>query len=167
MLALKIIDIKEFMNKLLIRETFDHLEVIESTITTFSTFSINGRYQKDFFDNDVQKSLEESHRNYVTWKEIRSYCLSIIRGKRTPLHFKLIFQLPYTDVCTLLKQSNSTMNPEIIGGLFLNIQFKNKELYCTTGTSFQTFVPDTSLKQIWDSYVVDFFRHNQIPFEEL
>lgn len=167
MLALKIIDIKEFMNKLLIRETFDNFEIIESTITTFNTFTINGRYQKDFFDNDMQKAFEDSKKYYSDWKDLKSYCFSIIRGKRTPLYFKLIFQLPHKDICTLLQNHNSPINPEIIGGLFLNIQFKNKELYCTTGTSFQTFVPDTSIKQIWDSYIIDFFRHNQIPFEEL
>ena len=167
MLALKIIDIKDFMNKLLIKETFDSFEVIESSITTFNTFSINGRYQKDFFDSDVQNSLEENHCHYAPWKELRPYCFSIIRGKRTPLQFKLIFPLPYTQICTLLQEQHSAISPEIIGGLFLNIQFKNHELHCTTGISFQTFIPDSSLKIIWDSYILDFFRNNQILFEEL
>lgn len=167
MLALKINDIKEFMNKLLIKDTFDNFEVIESTITTFSTFSINGKYQKDFFDNDIQKVLEENHCNYAPWKDIKPFCFSIIRGKRTPLQFKLIFQLPFKQIIQLIQESNCMISPELIGGLFLNIQFKNNVLYCTTGISFQTFIPDNTLKQLWDSYIIKFLKANEILFEEL
>lgn len=167
MLALKINDIKEFMNKLLLKEVFDSFEMIESTITTYSTFSIDGRYHKDFFDNDLQKSLEEAHCHYASWKDIRPYCFSIIRGKRTPLQFKFIFQLPFKQIFSLLQEHHCPVSPELIGGLFINIQFKNNELYCTTGLSFQTFVPDQTLKLIWDSYVMDFLRKNEILFENL
>ena len=114
MLALKINDIKEFMNKLLIKDTFDNFEVIESTITTFSTFSINGKYQKDFFDNDIQKVLEENHCNYAPWKDIKPFCFSIIRGKRTPLQFKLIFQLPFKQIIQLIQESNEIKDIEAI-----------------------------------------------------
>ena len=49
MLALKINDIKKFMNLLLIRDTFDHFSLVEANITTFSNFTIDGRLHKDFF----------------------------------------------------------------------------------------------------------------------
>ena len=55
MLALKISDIKDFMNKLLIGEVFDHFSFIESSITTFNTFTIDGKLQHDFFDTDTHR----------------------------------------------------------------------------------------------------------------
>ena len=48
MLALKINDVKEFMNQLLIGETFDHFQLVEASITTFNTFSIDGTLKREF-----------------------------------------------------------------------------------------------------------------------
>ena len=42
MLALKITDVKDFMNKLLIGEVFDRFSLVEASVTTFNTFTING-----------------------------------------------------------------------------------------------------------------------------
>ncbi len=52
MLALKITDIRDFTNKLFIGEVFDKFCLTEASITTFNTFSIDGRLLKDFFDTD-------------------------------------------------------------------------------------------------------------------
>ena len=54
MLAIKINDIKTFMNQLLIGDTFDAFPMAEASIAAFSTFSIDGRINKDFFDTDTQ-----------------------------------------------------------------------------------------------------------------
>ena len=48
MLALKITDIRDFTNKLFIGEVFDKFCLSEATVTTFNTFTIDGRLQKDF-----------------------------------------------------------------------------------------------------------------------
>ena len=53
MLAIKINDIKTFMNQLLIGDTFDAFPMAEASIAAFSTFSIDGRINKDFFDTDT------------------------------------------------------------------------------------------------------------------
>ena len=44
MLALKITDVKDFMNKLLIGEVFDRFSLVEASVTTFNTFTINGNF---------------------------------------------------------------------------------------------------------------------------
>ena len=41
MLALKITDVKDFMNKLLIGEVFDRFSLVEASVTTFNTFTIS------------------------------------------------------------------------------------------------------------------------------
>ena len=43
MLALKITDIRDFTNKLFIGEVFDKFCLSEAVITTFNTFTIDGR----------------------------------------------------------------------------------------------------------------------------
>lgn len=167
MLALKINDVKEFMNQLLIGETFDHFQLVEASITTFNTFSIDGTLKRDFFDTDTCDILDQSSITYSFWKEVKPYCYSIIRGKRTPLHFKIIFQLSKDQTFSVVQNMNSNMAPDLIQGLFLNLQYKNKELLCTTGLSLQTFFPDKTPERLWDLAVLDFFRNRKIAYEEL
>ena len=93
MLALKIIDVKDFMNKLLIGEVFDRFFLVEASVTTFNVFTIDGRLQQDFFDTDTADSLKSKSIDYSLWRDVKPYCFSVIRGKRTPLGFKIIFQL--------------------------------------------------------------------------
>lgn len=167
MLALKINDIKDFMNQLLIGETFDHFEMVETSITTFNTFSIDGNLRRDFFDTNTCTILDQKEISYSFWKEVKPYCFSVMRGKRTPLHFKIIFRLPGAQTRSVLQTMGGTFSPELVKGLFLNLQYRNKELLCTAGVSLNTFLPDKSLEQLWDSMVLDFFRRRHILFEEV
>ena len=93
MLALKITDIRDFTNKLFIGEVFDKFCLSEATVTTFNTFTIDGRLQKDFFDTDSMNRLTEHGRTHSLWKDIRPFCWSVIRGKRTPLSFRIVLHL--------------------------------------------------------------------------
>ena len=167
MLALKIINIKDFMNQLLIKTTFDSFEIVEADITTFNTFSIDGKLRKDFFDTDTCDMLDKNGISYSLWKEIRPYCYSIIRGKRTPLSFKMIFQLPARQMHAILDTPDNTLTPELISGMFLNLHYKNNELFCTTGISLRTFIPTKAPEHLWDAAVLDFLRRKHILFEQM
>lgn len=167
MLALNIIDIKTFMNQLLIGNTFDSFEMTETVITTFNTFTIDGKLHRDFFDTDTCDILDQSGIDYSFWKEIKPYCYSIIRGKHTPLYFKIVFQLPEKQVQKLLQSQNSRISSELVSGMFINLQYKNKELLCTTGIALKTFIPDKSLEQQWDEMVRNFFLKHSISFREM
>jgi hypothetical protein len=167
MKAFKIIDIKDFMNNLLLGENFDSFWVTEATITTFCTFSIDGTLHPDFFDTDNQKILEESGVHTASWKHLRSFCYSVIRGKQTPLSFKIVFQLPASQAASLIQKHGLTISPDLVSGFFLNLQYKNRELTCITGTSLKTFLMDRSAEQLWDSLVPDFLRGQKILFEEI
>ena len=69
MLALKITDQKDFTNKLFLGDTFDLFWLNQAEITTSNLFTIDGRLQTEFFDNDQQEFLGSSHRTYSLWKE--------------------------------------------------------------------------------------------------
>ena len=57
MLALKITDQKNFTNKLFLGDTFDLFWLNQAEIITSNVFSIDGKLQTDFFDNDEQEFL--------------------------------------------------------------------------------------------------------------
>lgn len=73
---------KPSMSHLLLKDTFDQFSFIEGEITTFNKFTIDGYLQKDFFE----EKPEDTHAH---WKDVREFCFQIIRGKRTPLSFKI------------------------------------------------------------------------------
>ena len=166
MLALKIIDVKDFMNKLLIGDVFDRFSFMEASITTFNTFTIDGRLQYDFFDTDTRTALSEKTAEYSPWHDVKAYCFSIIRGKRTPLNFKIVFQLSPEQVKSLLKNEENTADIPV-RNFCLNIQYRNQNLLCTTGVSYSSFSIDKRLEHLWDDSLRIFFSSHHISCERL
>lgn len=166
MLALNIIDVKDFMNKLLIGEVFDRFSFIEASITTFNTFTIDGKLQYDFFDTDTRTAFLEKATEYSLWHDVKSYCFSIIRGKRTPLNFKIVFELSPEQVRSLLKNEGTTENTPV-RNFYLNIQYRNQNLLCTTGVSYSMFSLDKHLEHLWDDSLISFFSSHHISCEKL
>lgn len=160
MLALRILDLKDFTGKLFIGEMFQHFSFVEASFTTFVTYTLDGQLHKEFFDSE-----QEPVRTYCLWEDVQAQCFSIIKGKRTPLNFKIVFQLSAANVEKLLSQSGIALKPEDIYGLYLNCQFDGKQLLCTTGTSLKIFTLDKQLDRVWDEMVRKFFLKNQVAFE--
>ena len=48
MIALQIKHVKDFMSQLLLQDAFDHFLLSEASVTTFASFSIDGRLHPDF-----------------------------------------------------------------------------------------------------------------------
>lgn len=165
MISLKILDVKSFMSKLLIGSAFDTFWLSEASITTFVTYTIDGTLHHDFFDSESAEAQHAEEQSCTTWKEIKPFCFSIMKGKRTPLHFKIVFQLSHTNVQKLLLQSGLSFSPEDIFGLFLNFQFDGSTLTCTTGTSLRFFTMDKTLEHTWEDMLLRFFHQQQIPVE--
>ena len=158
MIALQIKHIKNFMNKLLLQDTFDRFLVSEASITTFTTFSIDGELRPDFFGPEQEGQLRLSGRRQVLWKEIKPFCLSVIRGRRTPLSFKFVFQLPAEEVALLTAKSSPDLSADDVFGLFLNCQYNGEFLTLTTGSSLRLFTLDKSLDNAWDRMLLEFLR---------
>ena len=167
MIALKITDLKDFTNKLFLGETFDAFWLNQAEIITSNIFTIDGRLQTEFFDNDEQEFLTSSHRIFSLWKEVKPFCYSVIRGKRAPLSFKIVLQFSPNKAAALLQNASLSIAPELVTGLYLNLQYKNKTLLCTTGTSLKTFIPGKDLDHLWEQYMMEFFRRNSFSVEEV
>lgn len=165
MLALKINDVKNFMNQLLIGDIFDSFPMAEASVTTFNTFTIDGQINKEFFDTDTQNILANSDSIYSQWKEIKPFFRSIVRGKLPPLQFRIVLQLTPARVSHILKDPEITT--DMVHSFSLNIHYKNKVLICTTGVSLKSFTLNKKYEQLWDSLVLDFFGQLNTPFEHL
>lgn len=161
MISLTLTDIKEFTSQLLLKDTFDNFSFIEGEIVTFNTFHIDGFIQKDFFDTNTE--LPE----YSCWKNVREFCLHIIRGKRTPLSFRFVLSLTPENIARLIAQNKSSLRPEEVHGLYLNLHFDGTQLTCVTGTSLKTFTLDKSLEHVWDEMAEKFLHQKGIPFEKM
>lgn len=161
MISLELTDVKGFMSHLLLSETFDSFSFIEGEITTFNTFKIDGYIQKEFYDSGEER---ESLPAYSPWKNLREYCFSIIKGRRTPLNFRLVFSLSPANTERLAASNAPGLHPGDVQGLYLNIRYDRNHLSCITGTSLKTFTMDKSLEHAWDEMVQKFFRQKQIEF---
>ena len=162
MIALALTDVKECMGKLLLSETFDPFYFIEGEIVTFSTFTMDGYLKKDFYNDE-----NVPEREYALWKDMREFCLSIIKGKRTPLSFKFVLGLSNSNSEKLLLQQELDFKPQDVRGLYINLKYDGQNLQCTTGTAMNLFTMDKSLEQAWDKMVQKFFTQKEIKYEVL
>ena len=166
MIALSIIDVKDFMNKLLIGEVFDRFFLVEASVTTFNTFTIDGRLQQDFFDTDTVAMHKSNLTEYSLWRDVKPYCFSVIRGRRTPLNFRIVLQLSH-------KQTQQILNPSFPDGsvpdcrFCLNLQYRNDSLLCTTGVSYTSFCLDKRPEHLWDEIIRKFLSGQHIAFQVL
>ena len=150
MIALQIADIRVFMKKLLLSETFDRFLLLEGSITTFNTFEIDGTFQKAYYSAEEQDQIGD--RSLSLWSEVRPFCFELIKGKKTPLAFHFTFQLAASNV---------------IRGLLMNLRYDGHTLTCTTGTSLAVFTLDKKLDHAWDDMVRKYFHQQEIPFQQM
>ncbi|MBD5465631.1 MAG: hypothetical protein HDR22_07410 [Lachnospiraceae bacterium] len=166
MTALKITNIKYFMNKLLNSEAFDSFYLEEASITTYNEFTINGRIIQEFYTKEELEDAPALTKEFSLWKELRPLCFSLIRGNRTPVRFKLVFHVGDRFLEKLLSDPLLTLDPALVKSLHLIIKYEAGTLTCITGTAFHTFVMDKSLDSIWDGALKKSFAAMNIECEE-
>lgn len=157
-----IMNTKNCMSVLLLSDRFDSFSFIRGEITTYCTFQIDGTYHPEFFADKEDAGSEP----YVRWSYVREYCLSLIKGKQTPLRFHFILSLSPDQIEALLQRADLPYRSGDIKGLYLNFRFDGTRLLCTTGTSFHTFVLDKSLEHLRDGTVMKLFASKGLEFEE-
>lgn len=164
MIALKMEEMKDFTRKLFVEEVFDWWMMREAVITTYNTFTIDGRIRKGYF---TEQELEEKGIGEMSpWKLVRPVCFSLIKGKRLPESFRITLQLPGTRVEQFLQSVQPDFKAEQVSGLYLNIRYEEQKLYCVTGTSLNVFTLDKKIEQEWDETVKRFLREKEIVYTE-
>lgn len=163
MIALQLLETKDFMNKLLLTDTFDHFCLISATISTFQTVDIDGKVNTDYYSSEELEEMPP----YNTWARIKPFCLELIKGKRTPLSFRITLTLSPSNIENVLQSIDIGISAEQVKGLLLNLKFDGEKILCTTGTSLNIFTLDKRLEQEWDSLAEKFLKKNHIAAMEL
>lgn len=101
----------------------------------------------------------------ASWKELKPFCLSIIKGKKPPLSFKIVLELPRDEVALLIARSGMNIKETDVFGLFLNCQFQSGIITLISGSSLRIFTLDKSLDQAFDMMLRDFLTHQEIEYE--
>ncbi len=145
---------KVFTEKLFIGNDFDNFLVSDVEICMGNTFTISGKINKSFYTDEELAEMTEM--DYVNWAHIKPICFGIIKGKKLPTKFKMVFQLSKDNLEKTLESSGLSYTTEDVNALFLNIRFEKDVLVCTTGLSMKEFTMDKSLEEYWDKTVQKF-----------
>lgn len=164
MIALNIPEVKQFMAKLLTMNTFDDFLLREMELQTFTNFKITGQLNEEFY---TKEELEEkTETDFVQWNDVRNTVFSMIKGNKTPLSLKIVFQLPANSLEELVIRAGGKIQRNEVGGLYLNVRFDKGNLHIITGVAIKTFTLDKTLEQEWDAEVKNILRANGVIFEE-
>ena len=166
MIALKIIEVKDFMNKFLCQDVFDHFLLQEATIQTNAIYHINGTLQSDFYTEEELEEQQLSGLAFLPYGLLRNQCFQIIRGKKTPSSFKFSLLLSPENLKRTLSKTGSSYTEQDISAVFLNVRFQNGILTLITGISYRIFSTDKTLEHEWDALLKLFLKKHAIDFEE-
>ena len=154
MVAIKIKNVKQFMNLLFFGDLFDNCTLEEAVVKTFVTYNIDGAFEKGFFKDEEEPG--ETGDGYVPWKMLKEHCTDLIKGKNTPVFMKFVFH-----------GDSSFLSDPDLKALLLILKYENGTLTLVTGTSFKSFSLDKDTEKLWDRRVTELLRERNVEYEEL
>lgn len=167
MKAFKISDMKNFMNKLLLSDSFDYFLLEEGTIVTFNTFQIDGHIKEEFYTEEKRKDSSICPYSFSMWKELRPLCFQLIKGKKTPLNFKFVLILQPEHMEKILSANGYEDSQKIVKAFTLTVKYDGNEATMITGISTVSFLMDKTPDQLWDNALCKFLDKNNITWEEI
>jgi hypothetical protein len=160
MIAFKIVDVKDFMNKLLIGEVFDNFLLVSFEITNYAKITIDGVKNEAWYEEEVSG-------RYVTWKEVRDKISSLLKGDRVPLGIKGVFRLSEENTDKTAAKLGIKDAAEKDYGLFFTLKFEKGEINIVTGVSVTDFLISKQIGNLWDDDLLKFLKYYQIAVEML
>lgn len=146
MIVLKIENIKEFMIRLFQENMFDKFHVNHCEVTTFVTFSTDGKVNASWFSDE-----EEEIGRLIAWQRLKPVIFSFIRGKKTPGKLQI-------DFCHYMADGD-------MGSL--RVQYDENGLFLYTGYMQRDFVPGHEKQLEWDENCISFIKKNGIVSTQL
>lgn len=167
MIALELTDVKDFMNKLLRSEVFDHFLMQEAVITAAATYTINGQITKGFYSDEELELLHLEGCRFLPFSMLRTNCFDLIKGKKTPSAFRFVFLLSPKNMKNTISAVGSSYTASDVTGMYINLKYQNQMLVLTTGIAYNIFSTDKTLENEWDKMVMKFLKQHEIAFEEI
>ncbi|MBR6696775.1 MAG: hypothetical protein IKL73_00730 [Lachnospiraceae bacterium] len=148
-------NVKAFMGALLTQNIFDNYLAKSVDIATFTNFSIDCSFNKDYYTND---ELEDLSFEDTKWCQLKKVCFDLIKGNKLPLSFKIVLSADSELISKIIKDSSINYNLSDISGLYLNIRYISNKLTITSGSSIRVFSMDKTIDTVWDNYLQDFLK---------
>lgn len=167
MIALHITSLKQFMNQLLSSDIFDIFLLQEATITGAYTHIIDGTSHLDFYGDDDPATIPTGTYPFILWKSVKGQIFDLIKGKHTPLNFKIVLHLMPEHVPSILAKGSSNISPQQIKAFVLTIRFDGGKTLLTTATAFHSFVMDKEPDKLWDENLQNYLTKKEVLFEIL
>lgn len=167
MKAFKITDMKDFMNKLLLSDSFDYFLLEEGLIVTFNTFQIDGHIKEEFYTKEEREEPGLCPYAFSLWKEMRPLCFQLIKGKKTPLHFKFVLLLQPEHMERILSKESYDNSQNLLKSFTLTVKYDGSGATMITGISTSSFLMDKTPEQLWDNAFRKFLYKNHIAWEEV
>ncbi len=154
MLALQIDEVKTFMNRLLAGSVFDSFLFVEGALQMGFGYEFDGHLNHDFYTEGELAGIDEEE-TYISYSQVRPVLFSLIRGKRTPLSFRLTLQLKESQAQALLSSVSSAAS---VKGLLLNIRYDGQKVFLTSGVNYSAFSFDKAPEHAWDTWLTEFIK---------
>lgn len=151
MVNIHIEDKKTFTSNLFIKDAFDDYLLVEAAITTFNTYTIDGRIQKKFYTDEEYGLLGSPLLS--RWGDMKKICFEMIKGNKTPLKFKIVLKLSEEKTRDIVSKAGGSLTENDIQGLLLNIRYENDSMDCITATTLKIFSMDKSVEEEFDRYM--------------
>ncbi len=149
------------MAKLLVSDVFDIFRLQEASLITSVTYNINGRLHPDFFSPEERENLTEE---FISWAEMRPKLFELIKGRNTPVSFRLTLSLDNDKMLALMAKESPEGHSDALKAMVINIRFENGSIAIMTGTSYDSFVLDKSEEKIWDKAFAGFLSSKGIEY---
>lgn len=163
MFACTVSDVRDFMEKLFLKDTFDGFQLMEAVIVTSNTFVIDGHIREEYYTKEEWEELAE--KKISRWSSLRPLCFQMIKGKKTPESMKLVMRMADAAVEKLLEKSGLPFQAADVEGLFFNVRYENQKLMLTGGVSMRLFTMDKSLERFWGQKLEGFLKQAEIACE--
>ena len=137
MQLINILDIKPFMQLLFQSNTLDKYQFVSATIQTDMTYSLDGHINHNFFSEEDISTHELTEATYLPWFLAKEKVFLLIKGKTTPTQLKVVLRASQEDTAPILNSTKSSLNPNDIDGLFINITFQENKLNVICGISYK------------------------------
>lgn len=164
MFACTVSDVRGFMEKLFLKDTFDGFQLVEAVIVTSNTFMIDGHIREEYYTKEEWEELAE--KQVSRWGSLRPLCFQMIRGKKSPESMKLVFKMAEGGVEKLLTKSGLPFQVSDVEGLFFNVRYEGQKLILTSGVSMKLFTLDKSLERFWEQRLEGFLKQAEIACEQ-
>lgn len=137
----KIPEVKEFMNMLLTKETFDDFLLVSATAQGKGSLSLEGRLP------------EENGYYRLPYGNFRGVLFAFIKGKELPKSVKVILELSNENAQRLFPGQFQDGDSASI-----TIYFREDGLFVVAGFASETFSMDRSKEHDWERYIEGYLK---------